>query len=123
MSSLHHPPGGFPLDPQSEHNELRDIGARDLSPTLGSPVTWEDVDLMWAEEMERRDREAACPAGYRDATCEACGTALYIPVGEGGDVLCGSCHAAGEASAASEEDDDPRPPASGAMHPDYPRAA
>ena len=69
MGTLHDRPGGFTLDPQSELNELRDIGARDVMPTLGSAVTWTDVDRMWAAEMERRDRQAACPDGYRDAVC------------------------------------------------------
>jgi hypothetical protein len=27
---------------------------------------------MYVAEMERRDRDAARPAGYRDAACEAC---------------------------------------------------
>jgi hypothetical protein len=88
VSTLHHPTSGFSLDAQSEANELRDIGATDATPTLGSAVTWDDVDRMWAAEMERRDRQAACPVGYRDAACEACGCALYVPVGQGGDVLC-----------------------------------
>jgi hypothetical protein len=70
--------------------------------------------------MQRRDRQAACPAGYRDAACEACGTALYVPVGQGGDVLCPQCARVGAALAAEENDDHPRPPAGGAMHPDYP---
>ena len=91
MSTLPHPTGGFPLDPQSEANELRDIGAADCSPSLGSTVTWDDVDRMWAAEMERRDREAACPEGYRNALCEACDCALYVPVGQGGDVLRPQC--------------------------------
>jgi hypothetical protein len=126
MGTLHHPSGGFPLDPQSEVNELRDIGAPDVSPTLGSPVTWNDVDRMWAQEMERRDRQAARPEGYRDAACEACGCALFVPVGQGGDVLCPQCQRDGEALAAQDaanDDDGPRPPASGAMHPDYPQFA
>jgi hypothetical protein len=118
VSTLPHPTGGFPLDAQSEVNELRDIGAGDTTPTLGSAVTWDDVDRMWIAEMERRDRQAACPAGYRDAPCEACGNALYVPFGQGGDVLCDPCRAAGDV-AAEEEDDDPRPPAGGAIHPDY----
>ena len=46
VSTLHHPGGGFPLDPQSEANELRDIGAADTSPTPGSSVTQADVDAM-----------------------------------------------------------------------------
>jgi hypothetical protein len=79
---------------------------------------------MWASEMERRDREAARPEGYRDAACEACGCGLYVPVGQGGDVLCPHCEREGEALAAAEDsvvdDDDPRPPAGGALHPDYP---
>ena len=127
MSTLHHPSGGFPLDPQSEVNELRDIGAADLTPTLGSAVTWDVVDRMWAAEMERRDRQAACPKGYRDAACEACGCGLYVPVGQGGDVLCPQCQRQGEALAAKEAADGdgpgPRPPAAGAMHPDYPQFA
>jgi hypothetical protein len=122
MGTLHHPSGGFPLDPQSEANELRDIGASDMTPTLGSPVTWDDVDRMWAAEMERRDRQAACPQGYRDEACEACGCGLFVPVGQGGDVLCPQCQRQGEALA-SEDDDDPRPPAGGAMHPEYPHFA
>lgn len=100
MSTLSHPIGGFPLDPQSEANELRDIGAADTTPTLGSRVTWDDVDRMWAAEMERRDRQAACPAGYHDAACEACGCALYMPVGQAGDVLCPQCQREGERLAA-----------------------
>jgi hypothetical protein len=123
VSTLPHPTDGFPLDPQSEGNELRDIGARDTTPTLGSGVTWDDVDRMWVEEMERRDRHAACPAGYREASCEACGCALYVPVGQAGDVLCPQCQREGERLAADDATNDdgggPRPPASGAMHPEY----
>src|SRR3954465_608720 len=115
MGTLHDRSGGFPLDARSEVNELRDIGAADVTPTLGSVVTWTDVDRMWASEMERRDREAARPEGYRDAACEACGCGLYVPVGQGGDVLCPHCEREGEALAAAEDsvvdDDDPRPPA------------
>ena len=126
VSTLHQPQGGFPLDAQSEANELRDIGAADCTPSLGSNATWNDVDRMWAEEMDRRDRAAACPDGYRNAGCEACGCALYVPVGQGGDVLCAQCQRDGEALAADEAadgGDDPRPPAAGAMHPDYPEFA
>src|SRR5438045_1861308 len=122
MGTLHHPPGGFPHDPQSEVNELRDIGAADLTPTLGSAITWDDVDRMWAAEMERLDRLAACPDGYRDAACEACGCMLFVPAGQAGDILCPQCQREGDALAA-EDGDDPRPPASGAMHPDYPQFA
>jgi hypothetical protein len=79
---------------------------------------------MWAAEMERRDRQAACPAGYRDAVCEACGSAVYVPEGRHDEVLCDRCRAAGETAAAAEDgDDDPRPPASGALHSDYPEFA
>ena len=117
----------IPLDPQSEAHELRDIGAADTSPTLGSDTTWNDVDRMWAAEMERRDREAACPEGHRHGACEACGCELYVPVGQGGDVLCDGCRIAGEALAADDATDDggggPRPPAAGAMYPDYPQFA
>jgi hypothetical protein len=87
------------------------------------------MDALYAAEMERRDRIAACPAGYRDAACEACGCALYVPVGQGGDILCPRClregeaAAAAEATAATDADDDPRPPAGGAIHPDYPEFA
>src|SRR4051812_48272040 len=88
------------LPPHFEALELRDVGAPDLTPTLGSAITWDDVDRMWAAEMERRDRRAACPAGYRDAACEACGTALYVPIRDGGDVLCPQCQRQGEALAA-----------------------
>ena len=72
---------------------------------------------------------AACPMGYRDTVCEACGCSLYVPVGPGGDVLCPQCQRQGEAlaaedaAAATNDDHDPRPPASGAMHPDYPHFA
>ena len=78
---------------------------------------------MWAAEMERRDREAARPEGYREAACEACGCALFVPVGQGGEVFCPQCQREGQALAAVTDGDDgdgPRPPASGAMHPDYP---
>jgi hypothetical protein len=72
--------------------------------------------------MERRDRQAACPAGYRDMPCDACGAALFVTVGQPAEILCDACRAAGEAAAAAE-DDDPRPPGSGALHPDYPKFA
>jgi hypothetical protein len=122
MGTLHDRPGGFPLDAQAEVNELRDFGAPDLTPTLGNTVTWTDIDRMWAEEMERRDRAAACPDGYRDTVCEACGCALYVPVGQGGDVLCPQCLRVGTDLAAND-DDDPHRPAGGALHPDYPQFA
>jgi hypothetical protein len=121
------------LPPHLEALELRDIGARDLTPTQDpdafppDAVTEAEVDALYVAEMERRDREAARPAGYRDAACEACGTALFAPVGQGGDVLCPQCQREGEALAAAEDsvadDDDPRPPAGGAVHPDYPEFA
>jgi hypothetical protein len=123
VSTLHHPSGGFPLDPQSEANELREIGAPDVSPTLGSPGIRDAIDVLWVAEMERRDRRGACPAGYREAPCEACGAALFVPVTQPADVLCDACRAAGEAAAAAVDDDDPRPPAAGALHPDYPEFA
>jgi hypothetical protein len=103
VSTLHHPSGGFPLDPQSEVAELRDIGARDLSPSPDKPVTWDDIDRMWAAEMVRRERAAASPEGYKDAPCEACGSALYVPVGQKGDVLCPQCQHEGEALAAEDD--------------------
>src|SRR3954471_5935157 len=109
MGTLPDRSGGFPLDAQSEVNELRDIGAADCTPRLGSAVTWTDVDRMWAAEMERRD---ACPSGYRDAACEACGCGLYVPVGQGSDILCPQCQREGEALAADTDGDDgdgPRP--------------
>jgi hypothetical protein len=123
MGTLPDRSGGFPLDAQSEVNELRDIGAADCTPTLGSAVTWTDVDRMWAAAMERRDRQAARPEGYRDAACEACGLALYVPIRQRGDVLCPQCQREGQALAAVTDGDDgdgPRPPAGGALHPDYP---
>jgi hypothetical protein len=106
--------------------ELRDFNARDVTPTQDpdafppEAVTEADIDAMFVAEMERRDREAARPAGYRDATCEACDVALFVPVGQGGDVLCPQCLREGTEIASDDGGDDPRPPASGAMHPDYP---
>ena len=97
MGTLHHPSGGFPLDPQSEAHERRDIGAADTSPTVGSDTTWTDVDRMWAAEMERRDRAAAYPSGCCNAACEAFGCDLYVPVGQAGDILCDSCRSQGDA--------------------------
>jgi hypothetical protein len=87
-------------------------------------VTEGEIDALYVAEMERRDREAARPAGYFDAACEACGTAFFLRIGQGGDVLCLHCRREGEALApaeggTAEGDDDPRSPASGAMHPDY----
>src|SRR3954469_25527729 len=70
---------GFFHNPALEALELRDIGARDLTPTLGSAITWADVDRMWAAEQERRD---LLSAGYVEAACLACGSALYIPANE-----------------------------------------
>ena len=87
----------------------------------------EVAEALGRDKGERRDRAAACPAGYRDAACEACRCALYVPVGQGGDVLCPQCRRDGEALAADDAADDhgggPRPPAAGAMHPDYPQFA
>jgi hypothetical protein len=107
--------------------ELRDIGAHDVTPTQDpdafppDAVTEAEVDALYVAEMERRDRDAARPVGYRDAVCEACGTALFVPVGQG-DVLCPQSQREGEALATedvTDGDDDPRPPAGGALHPDY----
>jgi hypothetical protein len=72
--------------------------------------------------LRLRAAAAACPSGYRDAACEACGCGLYVPVGQGRDALCPQCQREGEALAAVTDGDDgdgPRPPASRAMHPDY----
>src|SRR5438045_1999331 len=63
---------GFFHNPALEALELRDIGARDLTPTLGSAITWEDVDRM-------AERAAACPPGYVDAMCLGCGAAVFVP--------------------------------------------
>jgi hypothetical protein len=63
---------------------------------------------------------AACPAGYRDAACDACGSALYIPGTPGtctGDVLCEGCRRVGQALA-DADDTDPEPPAAGAIDPE-----
>jgi hypothetical protein len=112
------------LPPHLEAIELRDFNARDLSPTpklnavLHDALTDAEIDAMFVTEMERRDRAVACPEGYRDAACEACGTALYVLVGQSGDVPCPQCQCQGTALA-GEDDDDPRPLAAGAMHPDY----
>ena len=125
-------PDGRPrahLPPHLEALELRDFNARDLSPApepdafLHDALTGAEIDALFVAEMERRDRLAACPAGYRDAACEACSAALYVPVGQGGEVLCPQCQRQGEALAAEEDDDHPRPPAGGAMHPDFPEFA
>ena len=115
------------LPPHLEALELRDFNARDRTPTQDpdafppDAVTEAEVDAMYVAEMERRDRDAARPVGYRDAACEACGTALFVPVGQAGDVLCPQCQREGEALAAAEDsvadDDDPRPPAGGAVNP------
>ncbi len=119
MSTVHHPSGGFPLDPQSEVNELRDIGARDLSPTPSSPVAANDIERIWADEIQRGDPLRTCPEGHRNVVCEACGCGPFVPVGEAGDVLCPKCLRAGEALA-TDSDDEPRPPTAGAIQPDYP---
>src|SRR4051812_46256477 len=129
MSSLPHPRPRAHLPPHLEALELRDCNARDTRPTQDldafpdDHLTEAEIDALFVTEMERRDRTAACPAGYRDAACEACGCALFVPVGQGGDVLCPQCLREGEAIAAAEAptggDDDPRPPAAGAMHPEY----
>ena len=126
-------PDGRPrahLPPHLEALELRDFNARDHRPTPEPDAVFHDaltdddeIDAMFVAEMERRDRLAPCPAGYRGAACEACAAALYVPVGQGGDVLCPQCQRQGEALAAEEDDDHPRPPAGGAMHPDYPEFA
>jgi hypothetical protein len=114
------------LPPHLEALELRDLNARDISPTPEpdafphDALTDAEIDALFIAEMERRDRLAACPAGYRDAACEACAAAIYVPVGQGGDVLCPQCQREGAALAAEENDDHPRPPAGGALHPDYP---
>ena len=133
MSSLPHPRPRAHLPPHLEALELRDINAADTRPAEDSDafandaLTEAEIDALFVAEMERRDRIAACPAGYRDAACEACSAALYVPIGQGGDVLCPQCLREGEAAAAadaaSDGDDDPRPPASGAMHPDCPKFA
>ena len=123
-------PDGRPrahLPPHLEALELRDFNARDVTLTQDTDafppdaVTDAEIDAMFVAKMERRDRAAACPDGYRDATCEACGAALYVPLGQGGDVLCPQCER--EGAALAEDDHDPRPPAAGAMHPDYPEFA
>jgi hypothetical protein len=95
----------------------RSTGMADESP-LGSVIFWSDVDAMWAAEMERRDRVAARPAGYREAVCEACSAALYVSDSHAGDLLCNGCRRLGEALA-DDGDDHPKPPTTGALHPEY----
>ena len=134
MSSVADPRPRAHLPPHLEALELRDFNARDCTPTQDpdafppDAVTEAEIEALYVAEMERRDREAARPAGYRDAACEACGTALLVPIGQGGDVLCPQCQREGEALAAAsddaaDDDDHPRPPAGGAMHPEYPEFA
>ena len=45
---------------------------------------------------------------------------MYMPIGPGGEVLRPQCEWEGAALAAEEDDDHPRPPACGAMQPDFP---
>jgi len=109
------------LSPGDEALELRDFGSPVLVPTLtpeplGSLLTWDDVERMAAQ------RQATPPAGWRDAVCVACTCALYVPVGQAGDVLCPACKRDGEALAAAEDsgsDDDPDRPGGAAMHAEY----
>lgn len=128
MSSVPKPILRAHLPPHLEALELCDFNSANPGPQQDEDafppdaVTDAEIDAMFVAEMERRDRLAACPAGYRDAACEACGTTLYVPVGQGGDVLCPQCQREG-AALAEKDDDDPRPPASGAVHPDYPHFA
>ena len=110
---------GF-LSPGDEALELRDVGAADLSPTLspeplGPAITWADVERM-ADE-----RPASPPVAYRDAVCVACTCALYVPVGQGGDILCPACQRDGEALAAAEDGDEPDPdrPSGAALQAEY----
>ena len=136
MSSVPNPFLRAHLPAHLEALELRDCNARNVTPAQDADafpsdaVTDSEIDALFVVEMERRDREAARPVGYRDAACEACGCALYVPVGQGGDVLCPQCQREGQQLAAAEAtlpttegDDDPQPPAAGAMHPDYPEFA
>jgi hypothetical protein len=128
-------PNGRPrahLPPYLEALELRDFNAPVVRPEQDADaipddrLTEAEIDPLFVAEMERRDRIAACPAGYRDAACEACSAALYVPIRQGGDILCPQCLHDGEViavadttPATSDGDDDPRPPAGGAIHPDY----
>jgi hypothetical protein len=135
MSSLPHPRPRAHLPPHLEALELRDCNAADTRPAQDADafaddaLTEAEIDALFVAEMERRDRMAACPAGHRDAACEACGCALYVPIGQAGDILCPQCWREGEAfaaaasPAATDGDDDPRPPAGGALHPDFPEFA
>jgi hypothetical protein len=128
MSSVPDPRPRAHLPPHLEALELRDFNARDCTPTQDpdavppDAVTEAEIDAMYVAEMERRDREPPRPAGYRDAACVACGTTLFVPIVQGGDVLCPECLREG-AELAEDDDDHPRPPAGGAMHPDYPEFA
>ena len=92
------PDSRFPLTPADEALELRDIGARDCTPTFGSVVTSDDIDDI-------AERAAACPPGYVEALCLGCAAALYVPAETRcGDVLCPECHRQGEAIAAEEDE-------------------
>jgi hypothetical protein len=128
MSSL--PYKGAHLPPHLEALELRDINAADTrhaqdADAFADALTEAEIDALFVAEMQRRDRMAACPTGYRDTACEACGCALYVAVGQSRDVLRPQCLregeavAAAEAAAATDGDDEPRPPTSGAMHPTW----
>jgi hypothetical protein len=71
--------------PHIEAMKLQDFNAPDGTRTQDADafppdaVTEAEIDAMYVAEMERRDRDAARPAGYRDAAYEACGTALFVP--------------------------------------------
>lgn len=124
MESYLNAPRPVALSAGDEALELRDVGAADLTPSdepLGSFVTESDLDRMWADDMARRDREAARPAGYVDATCLGCGCLLYVEAdARVGDVLCPGCERGGAALAAVEDgNDDPTPPGAAMPVPDY----
>jgi hypothetical protein len=112
----HHRNGGCNFDPTRraparapaphlEALELRDFNihnihgvrpAQDADAFPDEALTEADIEALFVAKMERRDRLAACPAVFSDAACEACcGCALYVPVGQGGDILCPQCQREG----------------------------
>lgn len=139
MRSVRFPRPFVPTDPGSEALELRDVGASDLNVQDAdafppdADYTPDDDDAMRVQYLARIEDERRAanvlaafkpladaaeavrvmirPAGFREAACLGCGTALYVCGRDTADPLCRRCEQLGNVLA--DDDRGPKRPGGG----------